>query len=344
MQTEITSSSPLLDPKGNLTQAGWARQPLLDCNLEKARFYAFRPLQFLRVKRWDYYGLTTRNFFLAITLAHLGYAGTIFLYTLDFATGELIEENLLVPLGRGIKLARNSDQGDCSFHNGKVGIDFTLEEGARRVQIDWPAYNGGQGLTAAFSLKCPPTHESMTIVTPIGKRRFYYNRKLNCLPAEGWVRRGDTRVALVPERDLGNLDWGRGVWEYKSFWVWASASAYLPDGRTLGLNLGYGFGDTSAATEHAFVLNGRVHKLDYVNFTYDSTDFMSPWTMRAPDGRLDLRFVPFKERVARSDVAVIHSEVHQMFGDYSGTVRTDEGEEIRLDGVIGWAEEHHAQW
>jgi len=134
------------------------------------------------------------------------------------------------------------------------------------------------------------------------------------------------------------------VWEYKSFWVWASASAYLPDGRTLGLNLGYGFGDTSAATEHAFALNGRVHKLEFVNFTYDATDFMSPWTMRAPDGRLDLRFVPFKERVARSDVAVIHSEVHQMFGDYSGTVRTDEGEEIRLDGVIGWAEEHHAQW
>ena len=344
MQTEIMSSSPLLDPNGNLTQAGWARQPLWDCNLEKARFYAFRPLQFLRVKRWDYYGITTRNFFLSITLAHLGYAGTVFLYTLDFATGELIEETLLVPLGRGIRLARNSDQGDCSFHNGQVGIDFTLEEGARRVQIDWPAYNHGQGLTAAVALRCPPAHESMTIVTPIGKRRFYYNRKLNCLPAEGWVRRGETRVELCPERDLGNLDWGRGVWEYKSFWVWASASAYLPDGRTLGLNLGYGFGDTNAATEHAFVLNGRVHKLGEVAFTYDPSDFMSPWSIKAADGRLDLRFVPFKERVARSDVAVIHSEVHQMFGDYSGTVRTDEGEEILLDGVIGWAEEHHAQW
>jgi hypothetical protein len=36
---------------------------------------------------------------------------------------------------------------------------------------------------------------------------------------------------------------GTRVWEYRSFWNWASASGYLPDGSTLGLNLGKGFGD-----------------------------------------------------------------------------------------------------
>jgi len=345
MQRELTTASPLLDKSGNLVQVGWARQPLLDCNLENVRFYRLaRPLQAFRLKHWDYYGVTTPEFYFSATLAHLGYAGLVFVYTVDFVTAELHEETLLVPLGRGIQLPRNSDQGDSTFDNGKVRIAFRLEGPDRRVQVDWPAFKNGQGLSADVRLHLRPDHESMVIVIPIPERRFYYNRKINCLPAEGWVQRGEQRTTLTPQDSLGNLDWGRGVWEYRSFWVWASASTFLPDGRTLGLNLGYGFGDTSAATENAVILDGRIHKLGEVRFDYDPTDFMRPWRMTAPDARLDLEFIPFKERLARSNVLLIQSEVHQMFGHYQGQVVTDDSETIPVHGVIGFAEEHHAQW
>lgn len=344
MQKEITTPSPLLDTKGKLIQVGWARKPLLDCNLENVHFYPVRALQFLRIKRWDYYGVTTPEFFFSATLSHVGYLGLVFVYILDFRTKELVEDTLMVPLGRGIHLARNSDQGDSHFDNGRVRVTFRLEGDKRHLEVNWPAFHHGQGIAADVSLYCPPEHESMVIVIPIGRRRFYYNRKVNCLPATGWVQYGQQRFDLQPERALGNLDWGRGVWEYKGFWVWASASAYLPDGRTLGLNMGYGFGDTSAATENAFVLNGRIHKLEQITFAYDPKDFMQPWKMHSPDGRLDLEFVPFKERVARSDLLLLYSEVHQMFGRYKGTLRSDNGEELRIQDVIGWAEEHHAKW
>jgi hypothetical protein len=66
--------------------------------------------------------------------------------------------------------------------------------------------------------------------------------------------------------------------------------------------------------------------------------------MRSPDGRLDLVFTPFFERVAKSDALVLKSEVHQMFGAYNGSVETEEGEKLTLSNVIGWAEEHHARW
>ena len=48
---------------------------------------------------------------------------------------------------------------------------------------EWPAFHGGRGIQAEIRLNCPAEHESMTIVIPIGERRFYYNRKINCLPA-----------------------------------------------------------------------------------------------------------------------------------------------------------------
>jgi hypothetical protein len=344
MQQELSTTSPLLDKHGDLVQVGWARQPLLDCNLEDASFYSIRPLQTFRFKRWDYYGLTTPDFFFSATLAHLGYAGLVFAYTLDFHTGDFHEETLLVPLGRGIHLSRNSNQGNCTFDNGRVQVRFGLEENGRYLQLRWPAFNHGQGLEADLLLHQPPEHESLVIVIPIGKRRFYYNRKTNCLPVTGWVQRGTQRTELDPTESLGNLDWGRGVWEYRSFWVWASASGFLPDGRTLGLNLGYGFGDTSAATENAIILDGHVHKLDTVAFDYDPDNFMRSWQMVSPDGRLELEFLPFKERVARSNLLLITSEVHQMFGRYQGRLITDEGEEIEIRDIVGFAEEHHAQW
>jgi hypothetical protein len=57
-----------------------------------------------------------------------------------------------------------------------------------------------------------------------------------------------------------------------------------------------------------------------------------------------LDFVPCKDRLARTNLGVIFSQVHQMFGRYSGHVITDEGETIQIAALIGFAEEHHARW
>jgi hypothetical protein len=342
-QIELARLAPLLKSDGTLAQVGWSRQPLLDCNLEDARFYSLRSLQRLRIKRWDYYGLTTPDHFFSATLADLGYAGQAFIYLIDFATGEYHEATLTLPLARGITLPRNSTGGDSLFDNGQVRLAFRHEPDARHISVVWPQF-AGNDLTADVTLRLKPDHESMTIVIPIGQKRFYYNRKINCLPAAGYLTWGDQRFDFQPHTALGNLDWGRGVWKYRSFWVWASASGFLTDGRTVGLNLGFGFGDTSKATENALILDGRIHKLGQVDFQYSSQNFKQPWKMSSPDGRLQLEFTPFVERVAKTNLLLIASEVHQMFGRYRGTVRADGGEEIHLDDVIGWAEEHHARW
>ena len=344
MQTELTQPGPLLHPNGNLAQIGWSRQPLLDCNLEAARFYALRPLQRFRLKRWDYYAVFTPQRFFSATIADLGYAGNIFVYTLDFATGELHEEGLIIPLAGGIALPRNSTSGDAHFEDQRLSLDFRLTPAGRCVSVSWPGFHGGRGIHADVQLYCPPEHESMTIVIPIGKRRFYYNRKINCMPAEGSLRYGDASEALKPSECLGSLDWGRGVWEYRSFWNWASASGFLPDGRRVGLNLGCGFGDTSAATEDALILEGRVHKLSQVKYDYISGDYMKPWRFTDHEGRLDLVFTPFKERLARTNLGVIFSEVHQMFGHYRGQAVADNGERLQIENLIGFAEEHRARW
>ncbi len=346
MQTELTQPGPLLDAQGRLAQVGWSRRPLLDCNLEQARFYALRWFQRFRMKRWDYYAVFTPQRFFSATIADLGYAGNLFVYTLDFASGDLHEEGLVVPLGRGVVLERNSETGVASFTNSSVDLRFEAGAQERRVNVSWPGFHGGRGIKAEIALQCPPRHESMNIIIPIGARRFYDNTKINCLPASGFIDYGGVREELKPDTCLGSLDWGRGVWEYRSYWNWASASGFLPgsDRRTIGLNLGRGFGDLSKATENCVILDGRIHKLGAVQFDYQSGDYMQPWRFTDDEGRLDLTFTPFKDRTARTNLGIITSEVHQMFGRYSGRAVLDDGKPLEIQDLIGFAEEHHARW
>ena len=344
MQTELTHPSPLLDAHGRPAQVGWSRQPLLDANLENARFYALRPLQRFRLKRWEYYAIFTPRRFFSATIADLGYAANVFVYSLDFEKGGLHEEGLVIPLARGVQLPRGSTVGETSYANAKATLRFVAQPEARHISVEWPSFHDGRGIRADIRLAVPSGHESMNIVIPIGTRRFYYNTKINCLPATGRVQYGDWVEELRPDTCLGALDWGRGVWEYRSFWNWASASGFLPDGRTMGLNLGRGFGDLSRATENAVILDGRVHKLGDVGFDYTSGEYRRPWRFRDDAGRLDLTFTPFYERVARTNLAVIRSEVHQMFGRYNGWAVLDDGATLEIRDLVGFAEEHQARW
>jgi len=352
---EITKSGPLLDGQGNLVDYGWARQPLLDANLEDVNIYALKFLQPLRIKRWQYFGITTPTHFFSFTLSSVGYLGPVFAYVLDFTTGQYHEQTLSIPFGSGIELPRNSTSGDCHYKKGSLHLDFfTRSDSERRLEISWPGF-GGSGISADVNLHLGDGHESVVSIFPYKNRRFFYTRKVNCMPAEGTIEYGwDESGAngakklkayrISPDTCLATLDWGVGVWPYRSFWIWASFSQFLPDGRTIGLNAGDGIGNSPELNDNAIILDGKVHKLGKIDFKYDNKDFKKPWMMTSPDGRLTLEFKPFFERVAKIDVGILASEVHQMFGRYSGTMITDDGEKIEVNDMIGWAEEHHARW
>ena len=210
------------------------RQPLLDCNLEDARFYRLRPLQRFRIKRWDYYAVFTPQRFFSATIADLGYAGNIFVYTLDFASGELHEEGLVIPLGQGISLPRNS--------TGRAKAASKTQRRACVFGVDARGAHGFGRLAGLPRRAGHPGRDSPGL--PAGARiddhRHPHRREALLLQPQDQlhagrgidhVRRADAK-SCDPPTCLGSLDWGRGVWEYRSFWNWASASGFLPDGRT----------------------------------------------------------------------------------------------------------------
>ena len=142
--------------------------------------------------------------------------------------------------------------------------------------------------------------ESIVMCTPFHKKaHFYYNQKINCMRASGTVVVRGRHYEFEPDTAFAVLDWGRGVWTYKNTWYWGSASGEA-EGVPFGFNIGYGFGDTSAATENALFYDGRLHKLSRVSFNIPRRagkfDYMSPWSFTSDDNRFEMDFRPVLDR------------------------------------------------
>ena len=191
--------------------------------------------------------------------------------------------------------------------------------------------------------------DSMVIATPYkeSKVHFYYNQKINCMPASGKVE-FDTKEYIFDEKNsFGTLDWGRGVWTYKNTWYWGSASG-LYEGKRFGFNIGYGFGDTSNASENMLFYEGKGHKLSQVTFNIPQKDgkddFLSPWTFTSDDGRFEMDFVPVMDRAANTDFIILGSNQHQVFGRFSGKAILDDGRIIEIKDFLGFAEKVANKW
>ena len=250
------------------------------------------------------------------------------------------------PMGR-TGLPASSAAGDTVINRKNYALSFRHEGGARVLTFHMEDFLDGLPVSGRIRLTDEP-EESMVICTPFEKPgHFYYNQKINCMRASGSVLVGGREYVFDPADSFGMLDWGRGVWTYHNTWYWGSASGQV-DGIPFGWNIGYGFGNTSAASENMLFYGGRAHKLSQVQFhipTRDGReDYLRPWTFTSDDGRFEMDFVPILDRAACTDVKLIKSDQHQVFGRFTGTAVLDDGTAVRVKDFLGFAEKVENKW
>lgn len=343
MQTEVLEALALHGPNGQLSREGWARQSLWRYRRAAVGAAAWR------IKEWDYYAIVSpQQFAISLTASNLGYAGLFAICFVDLVSGRFwqVDDLDILPMSAR-SLPEVISDGEIRFVSKKLSLHFVSQDNQRVLRFACPGLQGpqGRGLEGEISLAQPAALESMNIVTSWAENRkaFYHNSKVNCLPASGGFVLGGQQFALQPDRDLGVLDWGRGVWTYRNTWYWGSASGYL-DGVPFGFNLGYGFSDRSPASENALFYAGRVHKLDQVTFHFDRNDWLAPWRISSNDHRLQLAFRPCVDRNSALNLLAIASEQHQVFGYFSGSVVLDDGRTLVLSEFAGFAEEVRNRW
>ena len=341
MQHEITKVIPLLDESGALTEPGYAKKLL---PVYRRKDIKVSPM---RIKEWDYYLVSNGRFALALTVADNGYMGMDSISLIDLENGweKTTSPMSIMPMGK-IGMPESSVAGDVHHAGKNHSITYKNHGDGRRTLIAQMKNFGPAGsLYARVELLDEP-EESMVICTPFDKAgHFYYNQKINCMRAKGEIVYDNKTYVFDPEDSFAVLDWGRGVWTYHNTWYWGSAS-YHVNGVPFGWNIGYGFGDCSAASENMLFYNGKAHKLSQVKFNIpgDEKDFLSPWTFTSDDGRFEMDFVPQLDRASCTDVKLIKSDQHQVFGLFTGKAVLDDGTVIEVKDFPGFAEKVENKW
>ncbi len=335
---EVTREQKLLNAQGNIAEYGWSRR-----QLQVYERGAIRAPKF-RIKEWDYYMVLNQDFAAAFTISDDGYVGLQSVSFLDFTRPWEHTETILdaFPMGK-LHLPKNSSTGNTVYESKRLNMRFLVEKESRRIVCEFKNFNGDKDFACDIRLR-QPDMDTMVIATPWTKKHaFYYNQKINCMRAEGWVQYDGKKYEFHPDTDFGTLDWGRGVWTYDNTWYWGSGNCDI-DGKAFGFNIGYGFGDTSAATENVIFYDGKVHKLEDVTFHIPKDDYCKPWTFTSSDGRFEMDFEPVIDRAANLDFKLIVSDQHQVFGRMSGTAILDDGTPIQIKDVMCFAEKVHNRY
>lgn len=340
---EIITNTPLLDEDGNLVQKGYAKSLILDYKKEMIK------VRKSRIKEWDYYLVYNKDIALCFTIDDNTYMGLTSVSVIDFKNKrEKTTSFIKFFTGGKTNLPESSKCGDVKVENKKISIAFSISDNKRRIKVDMPKFYQNMKFTCDITLTEEPD-ESMVIVTPFEKpKHFYYNQKIVGFVAEGSFTIGDKNFTLDKNSTRALLDWGRGVWTYKNTWYWGALCTRV-NGHEIGFNIGYGFGDTSHASENAAFYDGVMHKLDDVCFNIPKDKkgkdaFLEDWTFTSSDGRFEMKFKPIIDRAADTNALVIRSNQHQVFGLFSGYFILDDGRKVEIENEIGFAEKVFNKW
>ena len=335
---EITEQVDLCGPDGktlNPKARGWSRAPMHTCNLRGG---------WGRTKRWDYWGILAGDLTIAATYADIDYLGIASVWWCDLASGRAGGRDVGAPLAPGFSLPDRPGTEPLNFSGRRLDLVMRDDNEGTHIEASWKERDGSAGhLDVTVAL--PEGHESLNVVVPWSDKRFQFTSKHQARPARGTFKVGDREWELA-EDCWGVLDVGRGRWPYKIRWNWGGGAGLASDGHTtVGLQFGGKWTDGTGFTENGLIIDGRLHKIgvDLV-WDYDWNDPMRPWHVSSPDGAVDVSLTPRYDKHSRAEAGVLGIQVHQVFGHWSGVVKTDDGRSLTISNMQGFAEESRNRW
>ncbi|MCL2533338.1 MAG: DUF2804 family protein [Nocardiaceae bacterium] len=332
-EREITAPVSLTRPDGRLNPdaVGWTRTPLLITDgVGRGRVGKGRN------KRWEYWAVTTPTHVVSLVLSDIDYAAVHGVWLLDRTTGETVGYDTIGALGRSATLPGTLGVGPARARTRKLRIDIDEVEGGTRlrahtarVEIDVIAHR-------------PDGHECLGVVVPWTDTLFQYTVKDVARPATGTIRVDGVATDVPAGESWATLDHGRGRWPYSVHWNWGAGSGRT-DGRVVGIQIGGKWTDGTGSVENSLLVDGHLSKIsEELVWTYDVGDAMAPWTVSG--AAVDLTFTPFHLKRSVTDLKVFSSRTHQCFGHWSGKIQDDTGAWVRVEDVVGWAEDVRNRW
>jgi hypothetical protein len=201
-QNEITEPSDLFNKDGSLVQRGWARKPILKYNKENIGKGWFR------IKEWDHYSILNEQFGFQLTIGDIGYLTQMSYVWLDFENKQRDGKSLFKFFTKSKLLPTSSlEDSIIEFPTKKFEATITKSKDKRIISIKDPKFQD-MGLTGTIELEDNPKMDNTVVVTGYKEdlRLFYYNHKINYMPAKGSIQIGEIKYKFEPENSFGLMD------------------------------------------------------------------------------------------------------------------------------------------
>ncbi len=353
-EPELTEPVELCTPDGhhlNPAARGWSRTPMHICNLRGV---------WGRTKRWDYWAILAGDLVVAVTYADVDYLGLASIWWADLDTGITGGHDGGLPLARGVKLPDRPGTTPLAYRGKRAHLDIIDDTDGTTIEATWTE-KGGRPAQLSVRVDLPAGHESLNVVIPWSDRRFQYTSKHQARPARGTLTIGDDQRVIGTTRggatDGGTtagapdteawavLDVGRGRWPYSTRWNWGGGAGHATTGAVVGLQFGAKWTEGTGFTENGVIIDGRLTKIgEELNWSYDWDRPLQQWRVSHPDGSLNLTLTPRYDRHTKVNAVVLGTEVHQVFGTWSGFVSDEGGNVHPVEGIQGFAEESRSRW
>lgn len=316
MNHEITCKTELLAPNGELRAIGYAKKMNFIYNRICAKSIPFK------LKEWNFYQFQSENYVLQVTLGHLSYISQMAITLIDLSTGIKWTFNNVKPLFVPELDLNPENQSFCEYKGRHCHLTCRITPDERIIEFVGANSEFGD-IDVTICIENDVENEKLVIATPFeNPMQFYLNYKENYYNVNGAVRFGDTEVIF--ENATGVLDWGRGIWPYSHEWYWGNLTSHI-DGVPFAFNIGWGFGDTSVATENIYFYNKKGYKLGEIIAEWDQSDLMKVQHIRDTEGKFECTFTPFYNHHTENKYVLIDTECDQVYGYFSGSIETEDG-------------------
>lgn len=356
----LTEKTPVLTKNGTLNVVGWSRSPsFYNFNSEfiKPSTTILPLLNPFRYKKWEFFLLSNKDFYMGVGVFNLGYVGGHIFHFNDLTkpNSEVFTEEQLNVFNK--PFIADSCLTDCPAskyeekHRCKFDSEKLLIKNSQKINFNFQ--DKALNVTLESKISCPEC-DSMVTSTPIteDKSLFYFNIKTYGLQQSGRL------VINGKKYDLSEVtvvyDSGRGAWPLFSGWFWFSSTGKTKDGKRFALNIGHGFSDPNAShhTEDSFFVDGKIFKLPAVEskelqHEYPSTSKF--WSFETVEHPVIKNSCSFKMEISKNanldqDLKIVKSSFEIVYGKVSGSCKDEKGNKYVFDDILGFLENKRSVW
>lgn len=331
---EVLTNEQLLDSHGRIVARGYSRHMNFDYDKQRVRT--------LRLKEWDFYQIHfDGRYVLQLTLGHVSYAMQVGATLIDLATGDKHQISRICPIRPAFKRRMPTDPEvahTLQYFTRNLHVQFETTDKFRRLAFTANDYYGIKAEVNLMLTNVSKFKEKMVIATPFADAKYWYlNYKENCFVVNGYVRIGEAAYQI--HNGFGLLDWGRGVWPYRHKWTWGNGGTVV-NGKHFGFNIGWGFGNTEAATENAFFYDNKLYKLGEVQ----EVKYNGEIRYTDEDRRFVFTVEPLFDNYTHLRMLWVNNTCHQLFGRWSGYAVLEDGTKLQVPPFLAFCEHVRNQW